>query len=239
MIKLSTIKPNPSNPRIIKDDKFKKLCQSLKDLPRMMELRPIVVDDNNIVQGGNMRLKALTELGYKELPETWVKKATDFTAEELREFIIKDNVGFGEWDWEDLANNWDAQQLTDWGLEIPDFVDENDLREEYSAKIGEVIYEPKSTNHQPSDLFARENKFDTFIDKIENEGIKEMLKARAAYFSTFNYSKIADYYAYQANQDEKDIFEKLALVLLDKDKLIENGFSEMVDTIQEENGYND
>jgi site-specific DNA-methyltransferase (adenine-specific) len=120
-MKLNQIKSNPNNPRIIKDEKFKKLCESIKALPKMMELRPIVVDENFIVQGGNMRLKALNELGYKEIPETWVKQAKDFTEEELKEFIIKDNVGFGEWDWDDLANNWDVEKLEEWGLDIPDF----------------------------------------------------------------------------------------------------------------------
>ena len=120
-MKLTQIKSNPNNPRIIKDEKFKKLCESIKALPKMMELRPIVVDENFIVQGGNMRLKALNELGYKEIPETWVKQAKDFTEEELKEFIIKDNVGFGEWDWDDLANNWDVEKLEEWGLDIPNF----------------------------------------------------------------------------------------------------------------------
>lgn len=123
-MKLSQIKSNPNNPRIIKDEKFKKLCQSIKALPKMMELRPIVVDENFIVQGGNMRLKALNELGYKEIPDTWVKQANDFTEEELKEFIIKDNVGFGEWDWDDLANNWDTEKLEEWGLDIPHFANE-------------------------------------------------------------------------------------------------------------------
>ena len=120
-MKLSKIKNNPNNPRIIKDDKFKKLCESIKALPKMMELRPIVVDDNFVVQGGNMRLKALNELGYKEIPDEWVKQAKDFNEDELKEFIIKDNVGFGEWDWDDLANNWDVDKLEEWGLDIPDF----------------------------------------------------------------------------------------------------------------------
>lgn len=120
-MKLNQIKSNPNNPRIIKDEKFKKLCESIKALPKMMELRPIVVDENFIVQGGNMRLKALNELGFKEIPDTWVKQAKDFTEEELKEFIIKDNVGFGEWDWDDLANNWDVEKLEEWGLDIPDF----------------------------------------------------------------------------------------------------------------------
>lgn len=130
MIKLSKIKANPNNPRLIKDEKFKQLCNSIKSLPKMMELRPIVVDENNIVQGGNMRLKALQELGYKEIPATWVKQAKDFTPEELKEFIIKDNVGFGEWDWDMLANEWDTEQLTEWGLDIPDFALNQEVTED-------------------------------------------------------------------------------------------------------------
>jgi len=121
MIKLSLILPNPNNPRLIKDDKFKKLVNSIKEFPKMMELRPMVIDENNITLGGNMRLKALKELGYKEVPDTWVKKATDLTPEESRRFIIADNIGFGEHDWEMLANEWDVAELSEWGLDIPDF----------------------------------------------------------------------------------------------------------------------
>ena len=147
MIKLSKIKSNPNNPRIIKDDKFKKLCKSIFELPKMMELRPIVVDDNFIVQGGNMRLKALTELGYKEIPNEWVKQAKDFSEDELKEFIIKDNVGYGEWDWDDLANNWDTEKLIDWGLDIPSFslpieepeIDKDLLANQMDAYINNTI----------------------------------------------------------------------------------------------------
>ncbi len=117
-VKLSEIKPNPNNPRLIKDEKFAKLVKSIKEFPQMLELRPIVVNDDMIVLGGNMRLKACKEAGLKEVP---IIKASSLTPEQQREFIIKDNVGFGEWDWELIANEWDAQQLTDWGLDIPDF----------------------------------------------------------------------------------------------------------------------
>jgi site-specific DNA-methyltransferase (adenine-specific) len=139
MIKISKIKSNPNNPRIIKDDKFKKLCKSISELPKMMELRPIVVDENFVVQGGNMRLKALNELNYKEIPDSWVKQAKDFTEDELKEFIIKDNVGFGEWDWDDLANNWDVEKLEDWGLDIPDFAVKELEAEEDDYEIPEEI----------------------------------------------------------------------------------------------------
>ena len=117
-MKINLIKPNPNNPRVIKDDKFKKLVQSIKDFPQMLELRPIVIDENNIVLGGNMRLRACNELGLKDVPTIYAK---DLTEEQKKEFIIKDNVGFGEWDWDDLANNWDALELTEWGLDIPNF----------------------------------------------------------------------------------------------------------------------
>ncbi len=117
-ISIKDIKSNPNNPRIIKDDKFKKLVQSIIDFPRMLEIRPIVVNDEMVVLGGNMRLKACKEAGLKEIP---VIKASDLTPEQQREFIIKDNVGFGEWDWAMLANEWDSDELQDWGLDIPDF----------------------------------------------------------------------------------------------------------------------
>lgn len=117
-MKLSELKINPKNPRLIKDDKFKLLVKSIQDFPQMMELRPIIVDENNIIQGGNMRFKALQELKYKDIPETWVKQAKDLTEEQWREFVIKDNVGFGEWDFEQLANEWNVEDLQEWGLDI-------------------------------------------------------------------------------------------------------------------------
>lgn len=115
---ITQIKPNPNNPRIIKDIKFKQLVKSIQDFPQMLELRPIVIDENNIVLGGNMRLKACQEAGLTEVP---VVQAKDLTEEQKKEFIVKDNVGYGEWDWDDLANNWDVEQLTEWGLDIPNF----------------------------------------------------------------------------------------------------------------------
>ena len=122
LTKISAIKRNPNNPRILKDDKFAKLTQSIKDFPQMLDIRPIVVNDDMIVLGGNMRLKACKEAGLSEVP---VIKVDDLTEEQQREFIIKDNVGFGEWDWDLLANEWDTDLLEDWGLEL-DFDPEDD-----------------------------------------------------------------------------------------------------------------
>jgi DNA modification methylase len=138
-MKLSKLKGNPNNPRICKDDKFKKLVKSINDFPKMMALRPIVVDENFIVQGGNMRLKALQEIGFKDIPDEWVKQVKDLSEDEKKQFIIKDNVGFGEWDWDDLANNWDALQLTEWGLDIPNFEAEVLEAEEDNFSIPDEI----------------------------------------------------------------------------------------------------
>lgn len=114
-VNLSEIKSNPNNPRIIKDDKFRKLVESIKTFPRMLEIRPIVVNKDMVVLGGNMRLRACKEAGLKKVPVIF---ANDLTDEQQREFIIKDNVGFGEWDWAMLANEWDTNELTEWGLDI-------------------------------------------------------------------------------------------------------------------------
>jgi site-specific DNA-methyltransferase (adenine-specific) len=117
-VPINTVKANPNNPRIIKDDKFAKLVKSINEFPQMLKLRPIVVNDDMVVLGGNMRLKACKEAGLKEIP---IIKASELTEQQQKEFIVKDNVGYGEWDWNDLANNWDADQLQDWGLDIPGF----------------------------------------------------------------------------------------------------------------------
>jgi site-specific DNA-methyltransferase (adenine-specific) len=117
-VKISEVKVNPNNPRLIKDDKFTKLVQSIKDFPEMLDIRPIVVNADMVVLGGNMRLKACKEAGLKEVP---IIIADNLTEEQQREFLIKDNVSGGEWDWEALVNEWDVEELETWGLDIPDF----------------------------------------------------------------------------------------------------------------------
>jgi hypothetical protein len=149
--KISEVQANPNNPRIIKDDKFKKLVQSIKDFPEMLNLRPIVVNGDMVVLGGNMRLKACKEAGLKEVP---IIKAEDLTEDQQREFIIKDNVGFGEWEWEQLANNWNAEKLEDWGLDVPiafntDYSDKNkeiDIDELDSQMIIKLKYSEDEYN---------------------------------------------------------------------------------------------
>ena len=117
LYKISDIKTNPNNPRIIKDDKFLKLVNSIKEFPEMLKIRPIVINEDNVVLGGNMRLKACKEARLKEIP---VIMASDLTEAQQREFIIKDNIGFGEWDFQDLAQNWNAEELETWGLDLPE-----------------------------------------------------------------------------------------------------------------------
>lgn len=115
-VAIGEVKLSPYNPRVIKNDKFKKLMKSIMEFPEMLELRPMVVDEDMIVLGGNMRLRACMELGIQEVP---VVKATGLTDEQKKEFVIKDNAAFGEWDWDLLANQWEIQDLSDWGLDIP------------------------------------------------------------------------------------------------------------------------
>ena len=128
-MKLSKIKSNPNNPRVIKDDKFQKLVKSIQEFPKMMALRPMIINSDNIVLGGNMRLKALKECGYKDIPDEWVKRADELTEEEQRRFIIADNVGFGEHDWEALKAEWDVEELAEWGLDLPTWEEEAEVLE--------------------------------------------------------------------------------------------------------------
>jgi len=140
-LEINKLIPNKDNPRIIKDDKFKKLVKSIKEFPEMLELRPIVVDEDMVILGGNMRHKACIEAGLTEVP---IKIAKGLTEEQKQEFIVKDNVGFGEWEWDILANEWNSVQITEWGLDVwkneddkePDFSDMSDeISEEYKIEV--------------------------------------------------------------------------------------------------------
>ncbi len=146
-VKISDVKNNPNNPRIIKDDSFKKLVKSIKEFPEMLEIRPIVVNSDMIVLGGNMRLKASREAGLKEV---FIIRAETLTPEQEREFIIKDNVSGGEWDWDMLANEWESEKLDEWGLEVPDFAEpENEVEgDDFEAIEGGI-----ETDIQIGDIF--------------------------------------------------------------------------------------
>jgi len=132
-VKITEVISNPNNPRLIKDDKFKKLVKSIQEFPDMLNVRPIVVNKDMVVLGGNMRLKAIKEAGIKEINIEIV----DWSEDKQKEFIIKDNASFGEWDWSDLANNWDSEELTDWGVDIIGFSNVQDLGEDFSLPNGD------------------------------------------------------------------------------------------------------
>lgn len=136
-VPINSIKSNADNPRIIKDDKFKKLVKSISEFPQMLELRPIIVDNDMVILGGNMRHKAAMECGLQMIP---IVVADDLTEEQKKEFIIKDNVGFGEWDWELLANEWDNELLVEWGLDVPvDYMVELDaVEDDFDADVDTI-----------------------------------------------------------------------------------------------------
>jgi hypothetical protein len=164
LIKISQVKSNPNNPRLIKNDKFKKLVKSVQDFPEMLELRPIVVDENMIVLGGNMRLKASKDAGLKEV---WIEVAEGLTEEQKKEFIVKDNVGFGEWEWDMLANEWDSVQLAEWGLDV--WQNEDDIED-----IEEVIDFNESVNfiikcNDLKQLEEMQTKLNTSASKLSYE----------------------------------------------------------------------
>lgn len=160
-VNINEIKPNPQNPRVIKDDKFKKLVQSIKEFPEMLNIRPIVVNKDMIVLGGNMRLKACREAGLKEIPIIY---AENLDEDKQREFIIKDNVGFGEWDWESLKD-WNQDELNDWGLDIPEFA----IPPSEDELIGEEKNKPpvmRITFPSPLDLAGCEQPIKDLLNKI-------------------------------------------------------------------------
>ena len=165
-IKIDKIKMNPDNPRFIKDRKFEKLVKSIKDFPEMLKLRPIVVDEKNIILGGNMRYRACIEAGMKHV---YCRLADDLTEDQKKEFIVKDNVGFGEWDWDVLANQWDYDVLEEWGLDLP-LNDQIDKLEE-----DDEIELPQSVQLEPPKeyilIMAEPN-------SVDWEDLKETLKLK-------------------------------------------------------------
>lgn len=173
-VKLSDIKLNPNNPRLIKDDKFKKLVKSIIDFPEMLKIRPIVVNEDMIILGGNMRFKACKEAGLKEVP---IIKASGLSEEKQREFLIKDNLAGGEWDWNLLANEWDEIKLKEWGLSINSFDTDNLLFND-NDKENNISNNPKTTDDNYSTfelIMLHENKLDLLdtLNKVKNEFLFE------------------------------------------------------------------
>ena len=231
-VKLYKIKGNPNNPRIIKNDKFKKLVKSIKEFPEMLEKRPIVVDEDMMVLGGNMRLKASKDAGLKEV---WVDIAEGWTKEQKDEFVVKDNVNFGEWEWDMLANEWDSVQLAEWGLDVWQNEDDAIVEEDdtYTRKIVAPTYEPKNEKPVIDDLFNTQ-KADELINKIKQADLSEeelmFLSHCALRHTVYDYSKIADFYAH-SSKEIQELMEDSALVIIDFDKAIENGYVKLTKDI--------
>jgi hypothetical protein len=173
--KIQLIKENKSNPRYINSTKFKKLVKSIKEFPEMLEKRPIVVDETMTVLGGNMRLKACKSAG---LFEVYIHKVLDWSEEQKKEFIIKDNVGFGEWDWDILANDWSEVNLNDWGLQVWQTETDVDIDDLYI----DVSKDNEKTNNKIILKYDNELVYNEIIDKIKDDGrkaediLKEALK---------------------------------------------------------------
>lgn len=184
LTEISKIKANPDNPRVIKDDKFKKLVKSIQEFPQMMQIRPIVVNDEMMILGGNMRLRACIEAGLKKVHYI---KAVNLTPEQQKEFIIKDNSNFGEWDWDTLANEWDDFNLSDWGLDVPKWnenyydIDENKEQEE---KLTPSSYDDKYSSFEIIMLYDNKLKLIEVLNEIktkymlnkQEEALMELIK---------------------------------------------------------------
>jgi ParB-like chromosome segregation protein Spo0J len=230
IVKISEVKQNPNNPRTIRDDKFERLVASIKAFPEMLNIRPIVVNNDMVVLGGNMRLKACREAGLKQVP---IIVAGELTEAQQREFIIKDNVSGGDWDWSALTSEWDTEQLEEWGLDIPKI---KELNEEDLFDIQLPFYIPAETEPTINQL-ANLDKTNELIDKINsldiNEDLKDVLKIRASFFTDFNFQKIADFYAKQPKEIQ-DIFKDLGMIILAPKEALEKGFIELSDYLIEE-----
>lgn len=184
IVKISEVKVNPNNPRIIKDDKFKKLVQSIKDFPEMLNIRPIVVNKDMIILGGNMRYKACKEAGLKEIPII----IADFTEEQQREFLIKDNTSGGEWDWEVLANEWDSEQLEEWGLDLPDFGDEK-IKEQNKKLSDRFIIPPFSVLDTKQGAWQQRKNYWLSLGIKSEEGRDAQSNAKSSTFKNSAQSK--------------------------------------------------
>lgn len=176
-VPIESVIENPDNPRFIRDRKFKKLCQSIMEFPKMLEIRPIVVDEDMIVLGGNMRLAACKEIGLKEVP---IIRTGDMTDEEKKQFVIKDNVPFGEWDWDALANGWEWDELVDWGVDMedPDSVKQKEIKEA-QRKIDEMEIQFNEHHDYIVFVFKNVNDWVSVMTNLKLEKMPDSLSPKA------------------------------------------------------------
>ena len=228
LLKITEIKENPNNPRTITKRKFKELVNSIRDFPEMLEARPIVVNPDNVILGGNQRYKAAKFAGLEEVP-VYVASWDEIKS---KEFVIKDNVSFGDWDWDMLANEWEVEELNDWGVNTPDILDieKDDI---YSKKINAPLYEAREIQPEIEMLYD-DSKYKKLVEEIEesdlSDGEKEFLKLASSRHIVFYFDKIADYYCH-CSKVQQDLFEKNALVIIDFQKAIRNGYVELQESV--------
>ena len=200
-VKISKVKGNPNNPRIIKNDKFKKLVKSIQEFPEMLKLRPIVVDEKFMVLGGNMRLKASKDAGLKEV---WIEVAEGLTEEQKKEFIVKDNVGFGEWDWDVLANEWDNIKLEDWGLELKIDEEIDNLEEDEEIELPQSVQLEPPKEYiiilcEPNSVEWEELKMDLQLGIVRKGGYK-----KGSAFDAISTERVLTYKNFKERYDNSD-----------------------------------
>ena len=233
IVSTADIKVNPDNPRLIKDKKFKSLVQSIKDFPEMLEAREIVVNTDMVILGGNMRYQAAKEAGAPKVPI----KIVDWPEDKQREFIIKDNVAGGEWDYDVLANEWDATLLSEWGVDIPTRKNTDLLSTlEHNTVYYEPSEKPTMTLADCVDLTVYNKKIEALEELKLSKDLIETLRVFAYRFIKIDFESVANYYAYNATEEEKKAIERLRLVLTDDgvDGFIEDDLLRILDITGED-----
>jgi hypothetical protein len=189
-IKINKIKTNPKNPRVIRDYKFDKLVKSIKEFPQMLKIRPIIIDENDIILGGNMRYKACIDAGLKEV---YVDKIEDLTEKQKEEFIVKDNVNFGDWDWDILGNEWKTTDLDDWGLDVWQNSDDNiemiNKGDEFSEWVGMPEFEASEKDIKIIIAFATEELRQEFAEK---HNMKFSIQGKKAWSTSYPFKEKQD-----------------------------------------------
>ena len=227
---LSDIAEYKSNPRTISKKDFAVLKKSLKDFPSMLDVREIVVDENGVILGGNQRYKGLMALGKTKVK---VKRVSGWTDEQKREFVIKDNIANGDWDNDKLANEWDKDKLAEWGLPLK-VAGSGDYKELLDVSI--PYYTPAGKAPDIEGL-ADTSETDELAEKITNtkmpDRLRKVMLMRAAFFTDFDFQKIADYYAY-ADDDIKELMKRLGLVIVIPKEAYDRGMCDFRERFDEE-----
>ena len=220
MIPISKFKQNPDNPRTIKKEQLEKLKRSIKSFPEMMEKRPMICvtgeDGKMFPLGGNMRLRAIKDLGMKDIPKSWVSMADEWTEEQRREFVIKDNASLGSWDFDALVEGWDVNDLDEWGVKVPTSKNTELLSD---LTYDPLYYHPKKIddlNLIDAIDFTKFNEKIKALDEYDlSDEEKEVLKMFAYRFLKIDFEQVANYYFFHARDEEQKAIERLRLVLTD------------------------